>query len=163
AEGVTIHLEIFAFTLPSKKVVCIVFQHGDIDADAAKEGFDLIAGSFAESDAAKEPAPKAPAPKAPAPKAPAPKVVVPPVGLPPRSRAPRPRPCPPAGPGGRPSPPHRVTDAKRGAEQMGRHDSGLGVRRSPGAAPLLCRSAAEGVLFRPSPPTCGGPLSEVVS
>lgn len=56
AKGVAIHFEIFAFALPSKKVVCAVFQHGGFDADAAKKGFDLIAGSLAESIAAGKPA-----------------------------------------------------------------------------------------------------------
>ena len=57
AKGVALHFEIFAFALPSKKqVVCAVFQHGAFDADAAGKGFDLIAGSLAESAADPKPA-----------------------------------------------------------------------------------------------------------
>ena len=56
AKGVAIHFDIFAFPLPAKKqVVCAVFQHAAFDADAAKKGFDLIAGSLAEAGAAGKP------------------------------------------------------------------------------------------------------------
>jgi len=55
AKDVPIHFEFFAFPLAAKKpVVCVVFQHGGFDADAAKMGFGLIAGSLAESGAAKK-------------------------------------------------------------------------------------------------------------
>jgi hypothetical protein len=57
AKDVPIHFEFFAFPLAVKKpVVCVVFQHAEFDVDAAKKGFDLIAGSLAESGAAKKPA-----------------------------------------------------------------------------------------------------------
>jgi predicted Zn finger-like uncharacterized protein len=46
AKGVAIHFELFAFPLgPKKPVACVVFQHAAFDAEEAKKGFDLIAGS----------------------------------------------------------------------------------------------------------------------
>jgi hypothetical protein len=53
ARGVAIHFEFFAFGLgPKKPVVCAAFQHGGFDAEAARKGFALIAGSLGESPGA---------------------------------------------------------------------------------------------------------------
>jgi hypothetical protein len=55
AKDVVIHFEFFAFPLaPKKPVLCVVFQHGEFDADAAKKGFDLFAKSLTESAAGKK-------------------------------------------------------------------------------------------------------------
>jgi hypothetical protein len=55
AKDVPIHFEFFAFPLAAKKpVVCIVLQYGEFDATEAKKGFDLIAGSLAESGIVKK-------------------------------------------------------------------------------------------------------------
>jgi hypothetical protein len=57
AKDLAIHFEFFAFPLAAKKpVMRVVFQHGEFDADAAKKGFGLIAGSLTESAAGKKPA-----------------------------------------------------------------------------------------------------------
>jgi hypothetical protein len=50
AKDVAIHFEFYATSLaPKKPVVCAVFQNAAFDADAAKKGFDLIAGSLTVS------------------------------------------------------------------------------------------------------------------
>jgi hypothetical protein len=50
AKDVVIHFDFFAFPLAAKSpVVCVVFQHGVFDAEAAGMGFDVIAGSLTES------------------------------------------------------------------------------------------------------------------
>ncbi len=50
AKGGVIHVEISATVMPSKKkLVCVIFQNPTLDSEAAKKGFDLIAGSLAEN------------------------------------------------------------------------------------------------------------------
>lgn len=49
AKDVPLHFEFFAFPLAAKRpVVCMVFQYGDFDADAAGKGFPLISNTLAE-------------------------------------------------------------------------------------------------------------------